>query len=82
MTLIKASSAIMLYHLKHVINEHQKLINYLNSLFTNEEHQATIQLFRNQIMQVHEKVEVLMFNFIEFLKNNSLYLQMTLEKEE
>ncbi len=33
-------------------------------------------------MQVHEKVEDLMYDFVEFLENNSLYLQMILEKEE
>lgn len=32
-------------------------------------------------MQVHEKVEDLMYNFIKFLDHNSLYLRMIIEKE-
>lgn len=32
-------------------------------------------------MQVHEKVEDLVYDFVEFLENNSLYSRMTLEEE-
>lgn len=81
MALTRASSAVTLYHLRHAINEHQELTNYLNSLPTDEKRQAAIRLFRNQIMQVHERVEDLVYDFVEFLENNSLYSRMTLEEE-
>jgi histone deacetylase complex regulatory component SIN3 len=72
----------MLYHLKHIINDQQELINYLNSLFKEEEHHATIHQFRDQIMQLHANVEDLIYEFVEFLNNDSLYLSMIINKEE
>lgn len=42
MTFTKASFVIMLYHLRHVINEHQKLTIYLNLLSTMQKHHEMI----------------------------------------
>ena len=82
MTLTKASSVITLHHLKHFINDQKELVNYLNSLCTEQERQTAIHQFRDQIMQLHVNVENLMYSFVKFLDNNSLYSRMTSEKEE
>ncbi len=82
MTLTRASSAITLHHLKHFINDQKELVDYLNSLRTEQERQTAIHQFRNQIMQLHVNVENLMYSFVKFLDNNSLYSRMTSEKEE
>ncbi len=47
MTLTKASFAIMLYHLRHVINEHQKLTIYLNFLSMMQKHHKMIWQFKD-----------------------------------
>jgi len=82
MTLTKASSVITLHHMRHFINDQKELVNYLNSLRTEQEQQTAIHQFRNQIMQLHVNVENLMYSFVKFLDNNSLYSRMISEKEE
>jgi len=82
MTLIRASSVITLHHLRYFINDQKELVNYLNSLRTEQEQQTAIHQFRNQIMQLHVNVKNLMYSFVKFLDNNSLYSRMTSEKEE
>jgi len=82
MTFTKASSVIMLHHLRHFINDQKELVNYLNSLRTEQEWQTTIHQFWNQIMQLHVNVKNLMYSFVKFLDNNSLYSRMTSEKKE
>ncbi len=82
MTLIKASSVIMLHHLKHFINDQKELVNYLNSLRTEQERQIAIYQFQDQIMQLHVNVKNLMYSFMKFLDNNSLYSRMINKKEE
>lgn len=73
MTLTKVSSTIILYHLRHLLNDQQELVNYLNFLSIEQAHYATIQQFRDQIMQMHARIKDLMYKFVEFLDNNSLY---------
>ncbi len=82
MTLTRASSVITLHYLKHFINDQKKLVDYLNSLHTEQERQTAIHQFRNQIMQLHINVKNLMYSFVKFLDNNSLYSRMTSKKEE
>ncbi len=82
MTLTKASSVITLHHLRYFINDQKELVNYLNSLRIEQEQQTAIHQFRNQIMQLHVNVKNLMYSFVKFLNNNSLYSKMTNEKEE
>ncbi len=82
MTLTRTSSVITLHHLKHFINDQKELVNYLNSLRTEQEWQTAIHQFRNQIMQLHMNVKNLMYSFVKFLDNNSLYSRITSEKEE
>ncbi len=82
MTLTKASSVITLHHLRHFINDQKELVDYLNSLRTEQEWQTAIHQFQNQIMQLHVNVKNLMYSFMKFLDNNSLYSRMISEKEE
>ncbi len=82
MTLTKASSVITLHHLKHFINDQKELVNYLNSLRTEQEWQIAIRQFQDQIMQLYVNVKNLMYSFVKFLDNNSLYSRMTSKKEE
>ncbi len=82
MTLTKASFVITLHHLRHFINDQKELVDYLNSLRTEQEWQTAIHQFQNQIMQLHVNVKNLMYSFMKFLDNNSLYSRMISEKEE
>ncbi len=72
----------MLHYLRYFINDQKELVDYLNSLRTEQEWQTAIHQFRNQIMQLHVNVENLMYSFVKFLDNNSLYSRMISKKEE
>lgn len=82
MALTRMSSAVTLNHMGHDINGHQELTNYLNSLSTMQERHEAIRQFRDQIMNLHARIEDLVYGFVDFLNRDPLYAGLTIEGEE
>lgn len=82
MTLTRTGSSMILYHLGNPINGQKKLRNYLRELANDQERDAAIRQFRDQIMQLHARVEEMFWKFVKFLDNDIKYSQMTRKEDE